>query len=220
MYLFDLNKTDGLINYWPFAGSYIDLIRQKDMTSGSNYDLTVDRRNFTESALKLTNGYRKIPADVYFSGNLTISLWTKYIQFKADSRIIDFSNGFHMNNFIIAIDATGILRMRYYINDTFHDTTYSLNALTLNKWEFLVFTLNGTIGAIYINGIKGNDYDMLIPENLVRSNCYIGRMVSYHSADYDVNAEFDDLKFYNRVLSKTEIDEEYNEAKRVISKIN
>ena len=65
-----------------------------------------------------------------------------------------------------------------------------------------MFTLNGTLASFYMNGTLTAQSSMLVPNNVMRSPNYIGKS---HWGDGNLNAHLDDLRFYNRSITLSEI---------------
>lgn len=55
------------------------------------------------------------------------------------------------------------------------------------------------------------------PLRVFRNSCYIGK--SMWSQDPLVNADFDELKFYNRSLTDSEIFQDFNNTYPILTKI-
>lgn len=102
-------------------------------------------------------------------------------------------------------------------NNLNYSTTDSQTILSLNTWQHLAFTLNGNNSVIYLNGqIIAESSSMLKPKAIVRANCYFGRS---NWNDAMANASFDEIKFFNRALSKQEIFEEYSNSYPILKRL-
>jgi hypothetical protein len=74
----------------------------------------------------------------------------------------------------------------------------------LNKWNHFAFVLKGTNGSMYINGeLVGNGY--LAPPRIVSMNTSFFARSVYYPSDALANAVYDDLKIFNKGLSKDEV---------------
>jgi len=205
--------TNGLQNYWPFDTNVNDVIGNAHLYDGVNAQLTSDRFGRENSALRLVNGYYKVPSGVYFSGSdFTIMVWLKVRSYGTFSRVIDFGNGqSHAVFFAYAIDSNG--RPFYEIFSTYATLSIiSTIELGLNKWVHLSSVFQSTSGAILIDGIH---YGQVAngfaagPANVYRTSNYVGRS-NWYPSNTDANADFDELKIFNRALGQQEILNEMN----------
>ena len=77
-------------------------------------------------------------------------------------------------------------------------------ALSNATWQFLAATLNGSLGSLYINGAltRNQSINFTMPK-VTRSYNYIGKSFSpSHGYSWSF---IDDLRFYNKSLSQSEI---------------
>jgi hypothetical protein len=210
-----LNVTDNLINYWAFNGNVNDSIRNAHLFGGVNANLTLDRFGKANSALRLINGYYRVPSGVYFSGTqFTIMSWVNVRGFNSYSRLIDFGNGANNDNVVLALSRRVSGQPYFSFNsgpDNFNN--YALDLLTLNKWQHLTLVFSFPFYSLYIDGNEARLLDStklfgsLSLANVVRTSNFIGKS---NGNDPFANADFDDLKIYNRALSPTEIQNEMN----------
>src|SRR5581483_7429255 len=82
------------------------------------------------------------------------------------------------------------------------------NALTTNEWQHIVVTLTSAgVATIYRNGVALASGTVSIPNNVIRTNAFIGR--SYFSTDSYFGGRFDEMAFYDKSLSATSIANRY-----------
>ena len=79
---------------------------------------------------------------------------------------------------------------------------FSSVALTINKWQFVAFTLKGNVGSVFIDGVLTGQAYISIPRNVVRDTNYVGR--SQSSNDQYLYASVDDLRIFRRALPADE----------------
>jgi len=210
-----LSTDQYLTHYWPITnGKMNDVIGSSDMIQGSLTNFTFDRFYNLNSALALNGGWTRVPSGIYFdTPEFTISVWIYPQQVGYGSRILDFGNGPSADNIVLAISLKDSLKDYFQI---FSGTAQifleqSPQNLTLNKWQFLTFTFNGTNAYIYLNGTlttKSNQNFTLSILN--RTNCLIGK--SNWATDKYSSSYLDDLRFYNKSLTQTEILELMNQS--------
>lgn len=153
-----------------------------------------------------------MPPGVYFSGKqFTIMVWVKVRSFNLWSRILDFGNG-RQNNvfFALTVDHTGIPSFVVLPGEV-----HSSLKLELNKWVHITGVLNHPNAYIYINGVSytlpRSAFGDPVP-NVVRNTNFIGRS-NWWPQNADANAEYDELKIFDRALSQQEINNEMNNNK-------
>ena len=184
-----------------------DIINEADLYDGSNVTLTQNRFNKSDSALSLTQGYYKMPPRVYFNGNFSLLTWVKIKQISYQARLIEVSNGRNNNNlaFILNYQSTLSPYFRLFSGSTTISLLKSSQQLEKDKWQHVTFVLSLPNVFIYIDGqLVGNDTATDIPMNVTRSVNYLGRSM-WSSLDTDLNADLDELKIFNRALTKDEI---------------
>lgn len=86
--------------------------------------------------------------------------------------------------------------------------TYSTNPLTSNTWYHIAVTYNSGSVTYYLNGAQNGtaSYSYTVPTGLTK---YIGL---FFSGAYPWNGKIDDVRFYNRALSATEIKSIYQSS--------
>ena len=203
-------KADSyLTHYWPICNSQMtDLIGLAHMQQGENTTFTSDRFDNPDSALALNGGWTYVSSGVYFSGpQFSITLWVFPKTVGSWARIIDFGT---VNGDIVVISLSESYTNKPYFGiftstNIFSNTT-STQPLTLNNWQFLAATFDGSSLLIYINGVLTGStsvpsFTSLAP--LTRTNNYIGK--SNWNDDGYSSSYFDDLRFYNISLTQLQL---------------
>ena len=192
------------------------MIGKADLYDGQNASLSQDKFGRSASALSLVNGYYKVPAGIYFGGSqFSILVWVKVRNFNVWSRIIDFSTGGLDNQLIFG------LSYDFYGNPFFAFRTVSTVSLhtkasivyNSNEWHHLSIVFQSPTNLFYLDGVQVSfvvlDPYVSDPINAIRDKNFIGRS-NFQSTDQDANADFDELKIFNRALSQQEIQYEIN----------
>ena len=193
----------------------LDQIGSSHMIQGSLTSFIEDRFGCSNSALALNGGWTKVPSGVYFdSPEFTISVWVYPRQIGNWSRIIDFGNGQRSDNIVLMFaneyNPQHVLRILQSSNYILNKLISSQN-LTLNEWQFIVATFNGTNARLYLNGIltaESNQTTYSLPV-INRTKCFIGKS-NWHTDGYSWSY-LDDLRYYNKTLSPDEILESMNQ---------
>ena len=101
------------------------------------------------------------------------------------SRILDFGNGYQMENIYFSLYTPTNLIGGCIAKD--HDVSSYMekdNVVSLKQWYHVAFVLSGTTGKIFANGNQVISGTFPIPDNVVRNNNYIGKS----NANGDANA--------------------------------
>lgn len=196
--------SKGLINYWPIENDWLDYVGSSDMMPVVNYELTYDRFNTPNSAIKFSSGYATLKPDVYFAGDFSILVW--FYLLGPGTKIMDCGNGAGSDN--IEFSASYFQDNRPYFTIyqggawTEYDSSHFLN---LGQWYHIAGVANGSMMYLYLDGsiIESGPtpYSM---QNITRNLCYFGRS-NWYPWESDANAILDDIKIYNRALSTQEI---------------
>ena len=104
----------------------------------------------------------------------------------------------------------------YFSSGTSIADVYLTTTLDLNQWKHLVCVCSFPFLSIYIDGIeatipglKTNNISFSLT-NVIRNYNYVGRSNWYGTGNQDSDADLDELKFFNRALTKNEIQFEMN----------
>jgi hypothetical protein len=206
-------KTNGLINYWPFHENARDVIGTSHLTNGVNVSLTDDRNSVSLSAMSFNYGYMKAPTNYYFGDqNFTVMAWIKARSVSVWDKLIDFGTGSPNNNVICAISGltVGVPRMVYLYNTGWKASADLKGMIEMNKWIHLSFVLAYPNGYIYFNGNQNSTTAIYntYPRHVSRTSNFVG--ASNWPADGSINSDIDELKIFDRDLSKEEILNEMN----------
>ena len=160
-----------------------------------------------------TNGYLNIPGGVWCSNNFTIEGWVFARAYNNWSRLIEFGNGAPIDNVYVALSAgtTGKVNFGIYTNTASSQIT-APTLLPTNQWVHVAVTLNGTTGAIYVNGVPQVTGTMFVPRNVVRTNNYIGRSDFESGGDARANAIYDEVRIWNVARTQAQIQTSMNHS--------
>jgi hypothetical protein len=186
-----------------------DHVGSANMTQGNLTTFIVDRFGNQNSALALNGGWTQVPAGIYFdTPEFTISAWIMPQQVGSWARLIDFGNGPGQDAIVLSLDSSNNNRPFGYLSPI-SLAIYSSSNVILNKWQLLTSTFDGLTLSIYINGtlfvsgIKANN-DSQMPR-LNRTKNYLGKS-NWVSDGYSYSY-IDDLRFYNKSLTQSQISE-------------
>ena len=185
------------------------------MYNGLNVNFTNDRFGNSNSALSFQDGFYTVPADVYFSGDFTISVWIKINTLVEWGTILDFGcYSAYGNKYDVYLTPSekdpniGQPSIYMYDSNGRFNRFLSNNILNEKFWNFFVLTLSGNTAKLYINGtLTDTFYNFPVPANVVRDSNYVGGD-NFNSAL--LKSDLDYLRIYKRALNETEIDILYN----------
>jgi len=210
--MLSISTDQYLTHYWPITnGTMLDTIGTSNMIQGNLTYFTSDRFGCQNSALALNGGWTYVPSGVYFNTpEFTISVWVYPQEVGSWSRVIDFGNGPAAENIELTLSSSTYLEPTLIIfsGSTPIFRAQSFQALVLNKWQFLVAIFDGTNARIYLNGtlIAESNQRFSLPTQ-TRTKCFIGKSnwaPPYWNDSYS-SSYLDDLRFYNKSLSQTEV---------------
>jgi len=147
--------------------------------------------------------------DFQLGGEITVEGWIYPRAHQNYQRLLDFGNGEHADNIVMAASegTTGKPRLYICVGSTPYGITSS-DAISLNSWHFLVGVVGGGRIKLYVdNVLKGDVAGPAGVNNLKRTNNYIGR--SNYSADAYFKGLIDEVRVYNRALTASEIQDHY-----------
>ena len=209
---------NGLMGEWTFSGNpydssgnCLDGTLYNGVTPGTDRFGVANRAyNFDgiDDYIQLT----KLPANISTNDGFSASVWVYYRSFKYWSRMFDFSNGTPNNNIALANETTTNNLVFGVTNGT--TTTYShslANNIEVNNWINYIVTIDkNKINKVYKNGVLIYYKDNFeLPNNVIRSNNYFGK--SAWSTDGCFDGLLDDIRIYNRALTRDEIQNLYHE---------
>lgn len=202
-----------MTNYWPFEYNPNDVLGEADLFGGCNVTYINDRFNKPQAALSITNGYYKIPSKAYLSSSFSVLVWVRLKVINKWARIFEFGNGLSYDNIVVSFNSgtTGGIYAAMLDKSLITLEMYTNIKFTLNKWQHVAFVLNYTTFLIYLDGNQmiNQTCSKIMPNNLIRNVNFLGRSSVYPS-DQDANADYDELKIFNRALTQNEINFEMN----------
>ncbi|RNA03642.1 glycoside hydrolase [Brachionus plicatilis] len=203
------SKKINLINYWPIEnGETKDLVASKDLYESVNVTFTQDRFGNNNSALSFHYGYIRAPKGIYFQNEFTVLAWIKLKEYVLWQKFFDFGNGKAISNVVVSLSNDYSNRNSFHIFNLTEYRISTINELVLDEWVHLGFVLENGKMSIFKNGSRdafidtGEQYPVDIVD---REHCYFGKSNWDNS-----NAVFDcdDIKFFDRALTETEIQNE------------
>ena len=122
-------------------------------------------------------------------------------------RVIDLGNGAPSNNIVV-----GVTSSKLFMSTANGTTLYNFitgSTLASNTWYHVSAVFSGTTASLYLNGVLvGTQAGMPQTQNVARTNNYWGK--SNWSSDPVWQGQQDELRFWNRALTASEIAANYN----------
>ena len=192
----------------------LDSIGVAHMLQGNRTTFDSDRCGNSNSALSLNGGYTQVPSGIFFdTSEFTVSVWVYPLNMSgAEVKIFDFGNGQSSDNIYFSFQSGSNLKpgLQIYVGTSQKISLWSSTyTLSLSQWQLLTFTFDNTSVNLYINAIlKATLSSNLTLTSLVRTKNYIGK------GNWATNgiswSMLDDLRFYNKSLSRSEINDLMN----------
>ena len=225
--------TTGLVAYYPFNGNANDVSGNGNNGTIVNTALTTDRNSLSNSAYDFDftnvifgqqNDEIYIPYNsILNSSNISVSVWLYPRSYYWNgnpnaSTIINrfeygYSNpngqtwgiGFNQNSIYAAIFEAAP-------NNSQNNAVVNYaNPLVLNTWNNIVFTYNGSLLNLYLNGILvGSTNTTLLLNTAGSSGISIGESNQANGFWQPTDGKIDDIGIWNRALTQPEITELYN----------
>ena len=183
-----------MTNYWDFDNDFYDKIGKLNLYNVVNVSFASDRYGRPNSAVFLNNGSMQAPSGVYFSGPLTITFWI-YSTINVSNYIISFTGDSKYPSMAFYVSITPLTHLDFN-NNGISCQQYPAQP-KLFVWTHVTLIHDGTNSRIYYNGtIKSIKNCTSLPTNSLKYSNYIG------NPGYFI---LDELKFFNRVMNTTEI---------------
>jgi hypothetical protein len=199
-----------LTHYWSFDNLNLnDQIGEAHMTEASLISFTTDRFGNENSALVLNGGWTKV-SNVYYFNTLefTISVWIYPLENSTLTCIIDFGFDTGTNSVFLSLNVDSSRVPSFEISANSREVIISTEKLILEEWQLITATyIEGKMMSIYINErITGNKSVTPKLENRTASSyCFIiGKSREVNEEQYSFSY-LDDLRFYNKSLTQSEI---------------
>jgi hypothetical protein len=193
-----------------------------DLTGNNNTGSLINGPTFTSSfggsiVFDGVNDYVTLPTGFISSLTAcTISCWFYYVDNGNWTRVFDFGTGTTFYMFLTPKQPGGGIRFAITTGGNSAGSEKLLDAptsvLTSNTWYNVVLNLNGSVGNLYLNGnfIVSNSI-ALTPNSLgSTTQNYIGK--SQYADPYFLG-NFATMLIYNRVLTASEVLQNYNANK-------
>lgn len=212
-------RDKGLVGYWPFDGTGAIVNGQTSGladSSGKGYNgsaLNANGTGMNFTTGKIGNAVQfdgiddSIAIPTIYSGNTdwTMSAWIKTSSTDVRSILSNASGGPVYNLFGI-----GSSKITYSHYDVSWKFEYGTSNIADGTWHHLAWVNNGSskIVDLYVDGVK----EASVPST-TETNAPVNKLGGAWTALYFWNGSLDDIRFYSRSLSTTELKAIYNATK-------
>jgi arabinan endo-1,5-alpha-L-arabinosidase len=124
----------------------------------------------------------------------------------ANQRVFDFGRDTNRYFYLTPASSSGKLRFAISTNGPAHEQVLEVpTPLMTNRWVQLTVNLNGTLGALYVNGVgvASNNAMSVLPYQVMATNNNLGQ--SQFAADPHFRGQIHSFLASGKVLSQTEI---------------
>jgi|GEM_PF-5187252 len=209
----DLSK--GLIAYYPFNGNANDESGNSNNGIVNGASLTRDRNNNENSAYYFNgNSYIQINKDLSGLNEVSVSCWVKVYNNQNDFQAL-----------VSSTEAGEFLHLQILVSGGNSGPYVDGNLLLLknpspyplNQWKHIAIVVKSGQTKIYENGIVTSGSQNSFSRINSTRKILIGAGYKYGRK---LNGEMDDIYFYNRALSETEILQLYNNSSEPVSSLS
>ncbi|GIH02194.1 hypothetical protein Rhe02_02610 [Rhizocola hellebori] len=152
--------------------------------------------------------YVSLPAGIFrTTPEFTFAAWVRLDTISTWSRLFDFGTGTTVNMFLTPRSDAGTIRFAITTGGSGKQERINAPApLPVGTWTHVAVTLSGGVGILYLNRVEvaRTSGMTLTPASLGNTTqTWIGR--SEYQADPYLDGAIDDLRFYSRALTPTEL---------------
>jgi hypothetical protein len=217
--------TTGLVGYWPFCGNANDATSNGNNGTVSGASLTTDRFGNANSAYNFNGTSNKIEVNATTAFNVsqfTVSVWANTSS-PSVQNLVSKSNWSNANSetFGTGMDASSIwVTVKKNSNCV---AGAGWNSFTTPKpsnfngnWHLYTFSYDGAFLKIYLNGVLTNSLPLSGPMDICNGGQL--KMGTWWSGDTKYfNGKLDDIGFWNRPLTNSEVTQLYNQGQATYS---
>ena len=195
----------GLTHAWNFDANYVDRVTGAvGIHNASSF--VSDRLGKFASALLIDGGYVQLLNGVYLSGDFSTSLWFSPLQMSSVAQTIyRFHNGQLNDAIALLFLPSGYLQL-LFTDAAWQNQWYNRGGGWLGccgAWHHVAVTLSGQQASVYTDGELSVGFligDAFTVASVTREHCLFGSNVGW-----ELNGQLDDVLFFSRALSATEI---------------
>ena len=199
-----------MINYWDFSGNYFDKVGSSDLYGAFNAFFVSGRNGKNNSAVRLIYGYIILPTGYYFTNTFSVTAWV-YVNSSsgANTPFIQLSNMTNVYFNFFQWD-NQIKLGNWYTEKGLCKTCVKATPFSINStWVHVAFTYDGSYNKMYSNGtLSLTTSTNSLSYTSIKTSNYIGKWINSGNTYGDFI--LDELKFFNRALSQTEIINDMN----------
>lgn len=199
--------VDGLVNYWPMFNGVYDLRGKGDPIAESMTSKVVNSYGVASGAIHVENGYIEVPPDYYMVSSFSLSYFFRITGVNGWQHCIMFSKDISL--FSVSYNQDGKTDFYNYNNQVNFYFTFA--TFGLNTWYHIAITNQGSTMKIFLNGGLLGTYTIGPPSNSIKYKNYIG---------LETYADYSEFKIYNKTLTDSEIQQDYNNYNSYLTKIN
>ena len=204
-------RPAGLVSWWPAEGSYTDIISGNNGTPSGGMGFAPGE---VDQAFSFSGGSAEITVadnanlDV---GQITIEAWVKPTTSGHGRPIVQKRSSANVGGYTFETTDTSDgpgpangLQFAIWISGTQYLLQTPANALTINAWQHVAATYDGSTMSIYVNGVL--QASQAVPGSIdtdAADSLVMGLNVT--NASYDWNGFTDEVSLYNRALTSAEI---------------
>lgn len=206
---YQYNTTDAnLVSYWPMdeaSGTTVADVKGSNTATATGTTFIADGKFGKSRALNGTSGsYINIPGLTFTATAFTVEFWFKPVSCS------------NYNNQIGAINSWGAFQFQTDSNcavfvgtdstNRFTPTDLPANTITLNQWQHVVYTYDGSQGRFYKNG------QLLVGPKTMNSPTAWGGMILGQVDAQTINGSIDEVRVYSAAITAATVLQHWQEG--------
>ena len=193
-------------NYWSFNGNLQDSLTSLYLTPNFTVTYVADRKGNANSAVYLNSNYLALPAAVYFSGSMSVTVWLYMVSIGGYNRppFLDCGTStFGQYDVYLSILSTNYYAGFFLYTPSTRSAMEAVLNIATNTWYFYAGTSNSATGVFYINGVSYATTTTYAMNAVTRDKCFFG--LSAAKGDPLLQVYADEVRFFNRALTAAEV---------------
>ena len=200
-----------MLIYYPFTASSVNGSEVANLATGIPiFNATLQNSAGVKNNELILNAaksqYLEINTFTTGANGLSIAVWFKSSASGSNAHILDFSNGFGINNIKIISNGNSKNTLWFIIADgaQFNNWAYTAKNVNDGVWHHIVWIFDpSNIWTIYLDMVQIGQISFAYPASVPRLYNYIGQSIQPGAAYF--NGAVADFRLYDRVLASSEI---------------
>lgn len=206
----------GLVGWWKMDGNAKDSSPYANNATVTGASLTTDRKGMSNKAYQLdgTSNTIRVSSSPFPTSVITVSAWVNLASLP--STFTNFMNNAWTSqngSWLLYVSNTGRLQFGLYQSSTQYNAQCSVGSLPASGWHYISGTYDGTTVTAYVDGVACSTTASVSGVTLYTGGTTTIAALGAGGAQYNI----DDVRIYKRVLSTSEMQQQYKSYSSQIS---